>query len=369
MRFIEAIVLCIFMSFSLSISLNMTTYKSHSKEMINPIDGEPSSFSVKPTLGLYENITTNIGDIIVDGNKSYTIVDCEFNQVGNITVKENATLIMHNVKFNQTGPDRVGIMLYDQARLIVKDSILIISQNFDSNIYVRDESTLNITNSNIINSLFGICIWVEDYNTVHIQNSNMMGGNAGGIQRHCVIMAMNYTMVHVQNTTLDRIAGWNDATIFVQNCTLRESMKIFNYVKVYVSHSTVDYVWASQNCTIYFQHSIVNSSNPLEFAVRVIHQSSIWFKHSSVRGGILAVNNAKVWLINTSVGNVSLSDEAAAFAGWELPLFGEVYVPYTMAPIVESAAIVTTVAVAIIIIFVMVKKFLRRSTGVEVGNQ
>ena len=63
--------------------------------------------------------------MIVGGNETRTIENCEYYLTGNITIEDNATLIIRNAIFNQTSlGDPVGIVVKNRANLIVTNTTL-----------------------------------------------------------------------------------------------------------------------------------------------------------------------------------------------------------------------------------------------------
>ena len=90
---------------------------------------------------------SHIGDLIIDGDQTFTIENCTYIQTGNIYVKENGVLIIQNAELvmNMSKDWQYNIYIYDTGRLIVNNSNVSTSILFDINFF--DRSSGDLTNS------------------------------------------------------------------------------------------------------------------------------------------------------------------------------------------------------------------------------
>jgi hypothetical protein len=286
--------------------------------------------------------------MIVGGNEIRTIENCEYHLIGNITVKDNATLIIRNAVFNQTGAgNRAGIEVKNQARLIVTNTTLMISQDFISKILVQDEARVNIVNSNITNPKQDIFIWPEDNSTIHIENSVISGPGSR------VVVANGDSEVHIKNSSIARVTVWERSTVIIESSSLNEAIRAFNNCTVNVFDSTIGYVTAFGSLTLYIRSSIIESY------VQTGMESHVWLVKTSVKN-VIAAENSEVWLIDASAGAFEEHDNAKVFVGWELPLFGTIAFHHRLAFVIQLVTPIAVGATAFVVLFVVIRKLRKR---------
>lgn len=320
------------------ISVGLETCSFQSKGAVNPS---------KSLVVQYQSLPHE-GDLIVDGNETRIIEDCEYNLIGNITVKDNATLIIRNAIFNQTGVgDRVGIMVENRSSFVVTNATLIISQDFSSKILVQDEAIVNIVNSNIINSEQDVLIWPEDSSTFYMENSVMSG------LKTCKVVANDNSEVHVENSNFDRATVWGSSTVFIESSSLSDAIRTFNNSTVHVFGSTIGYVHAYGSLLLYIRSSTIESY------VQTGIESEVWLIKTSVPE-VRAGGSSKVWLISASVGTFQEHDNATVSVGWDIPLFGPIAFHHRLAPVVWLIALIAAGAITFVVLFVVIKKLQKR---------
>ena len=285
--------------------------------------------------------------LVVGDNETCTIEDSD-QLIGNITIKDHATLIIRDALVNQDDYDRVGITVMNQANLIVTNATLIISQVFSSKILVQDDAIVNIANSNIVNPEQDILIWAEDSSTVYIENSVMSG------LKNCKVVADDYSEVHVHNSTFDRMTVWGSSTVFLASSTLGEAVRAFGNSTIHVSDSTISYVTADGDLSLYIRNSNIESY------IRTGSSSDVWLIHTVVPE-IWAGGSSKLWLIDSSVEAFHEYDEARVFVGWDLPVFGPVAFHHTLVVVVQLFAIVLVGVMVFLVLFFLIRRLWKRS--------
>lgn len=299
------------------------------------------------------------GDIIVSGNE-IRIIDYDYHLIGNITVKDNATLIIRNAIFNQTGlHGRVGIVVENQASFTVTDATLIISQDYTSKITLQDEAMLDIVNSNITNSNSDVYIWVRDNSTVHIENSAI----SGLIESKLVVETSS--SVEIKNSALGRVVVWVCPEVLIESSTLTDALKTWGATTVRVLDSTIGFVWAGLgvgNVKMTIRRSSLGY-------IQTGSESEVWLIKTSL-AAVWSGGNSKVWLIDMSEAAIHEFDNARVFIGWELPLFGPIAVHYSVAPIVRLIPLIALGAIGFVVLFVVIIKLQKgRARQAEVPDK
>jgi hypothetical protein len=321
---------------------------------------------------------THEGDLIVSGNEEVTIENCEYQLIGNIIVKDNATLTIKNVIFNQTTnqylPETVSsgtpanILIKNRASLFLINTTLMIPQNVTSRILVQNEAKIYVTDSRIENFQYDISIWAIDNSLVSIRNSIMKRAKEDVGQwtiEMTVVVCTEYSEVHIENVTFDRATVYQHSRIFIERSTLKDALRLFDSPTVQVTGSTIyGYVTAEGNPLIYIRSSIIgfgNSTTESSYisASEPTTSADIWLIHMNVER-VIAGGNSKVRLIDTSVKYVHLYDNATLFVGWDLPLFGPVAFTPQIAFAIQLIALNLLVVTVIIVLFIVIKKVRKR---------
>lgn len=280
----------------LSIALLIITLSTNicSSQLLNP----------KPT---ENNISYIIheGNLTIADNEVYLIDGCNFRQIGNVLVKDNATLLVRNSTFNQTSEDPEFITLTGRAKLIVENSSLIISQFFDVKILLYDQAMLNVTGSNVTNHYLGIWIWMEDNSEAYITNTKMSPHGEGSR-----VVTDHNSKAEIRYSTLDYVVGWGNSTANVFYSQLRKAVKIWSTTKVHILNSSMDFIWTMHYSRIEIQNSIVYSTTYAQPALLALGNSYAYLFNSTLKGNINTAEFATVRLRNSSVQNVSAYDNA-----------------------------------------------------------
>jgi len=313
----------------------------------------------------------NEGDLIIGGNEKRTIEDCEYQLIGNIIVKDDATLIIKNAIFNQTGryvpmeipigntPTSVNIVVENRASLFLTNTTLIISQNITSRILVRNEAKMYIADSSVENFKYDVSIWAIDASLLYIENSMMRRAKENATSwtvESCVVLCHHYSEVHIENSTFDRATVYGSSRVFIERSTLKDAVRIFDSPTVQVVDSTIGYVTAEGSPILFIRSSIIGSYiNALQDTT----SADIWLIHMTVEK-VVARGSSKVRLIDASVKNLQMDGNAALFVGWDLPLFGPVAFSPALAFVIQLVALNLLAAIIIIVLFVLIRKLRKR---------
>jgi len=330
-------------------------------------------------MGVQYQTLVNNGDLIVSGKEKRTIEDCEYQLIGNVIVKDNATLIIKNAIFNQTGqyvpmeisvdnnPTQVNIVVENQASLFLTNTTLMIPQNVTSRILIQNEAKMYIADSSIENFRYDVSIWAIDSSLLYIENSIMRRAKEDvgywTVEARTVVCT-DYSEVHVENLTFDRATVYSSSRVFIERSHLKDAVRIFDSPTVQVTGSIIDgYVTTEGSPLLYIRSSIIGYGNStMESYISASESTTsadIWLIHMNVET-VVAGGSSKVRLIDASVKDLHMYDNAALFVGWDLPLFGPVAFPSELAFIIQLIALNLLAVTIIIVIFVVLRKLRRR---------
>jgi hypothetical protein len=328
-------------------------------------------------MGVQYQTLVNEGDLIVGGNEKLTIEDCEYQLIGNIIVKDDAALTIKNAIFNQTTdqylPENVSadipanIVVENRASLFLINTTLMIPQNATSRILVQNEAKIYIADSSIENFRYDVSIWAIDRSLLYIENSIMRRAKEDvgywTVEARTVV-CNDYSEVHVENSTFDRAAVYLSSRVFIERSHLKDAVRIFDSPTVQVTGSIIDgYVTAEGSPILYIRSSIIGYGNsttePYISASKSTTSADIWLIHMNVET-VIAGGSSKVRLIDASVKDLHMYDNAALFVGWDLPLFGPVAFPSELAFIIQLIALNLLAVTIIVVIFVVLRKLRRR---------
>lgn len=310
------------------------------------------------------------GDLIVSGNETRTIEDSEYNLIGNVLVKDTATLIIRNAVFNQTGKyvladPPANIVVKNRASFFLTNATLIISQGMPaedntSRILVQDEAKLHIASSKLENFEHDISIWGVGNSLIYIENAIMKRAHEDvkSTRESCTVLANDYSEVHVKNLTFDRATIYGNSRVFIERSTLKDAVRIFDSPIVQVSDSATGYVTAIGSPSLYIRSSIIESYIS---ATGSTTSADIWLLHMTAKE-VRAGGFSKVRLIDASVEDLYMYENATLFVGWDLPLFGPVAFPPTLAWIIQLIAINLFVVTIIVVLYVLIGKLHKRAS-------
>jgi len=306
----------------------------------------------------------NEGDLIVGGNETRTIEDCEYKLIGNIIVKDDATLIIRNAIFNQTGryvlaDIPANIVVENRGSFFLTNTTLIISQNVTSRILVQNEAKMYIADSSIENFEYDVSIWAVHSSLIHIENSIMRRARENATSwtvETCTVVCDHYSEAHMENLTFDRATVYGSSRVFIERSTVRDAVRIFDSPTVQLTGSTIGYVTAEGSPLLYIRSSIIGSDIK---ALEDTTSADIWLIHMTVES-VVAGGSSKVRLVDASVKELNIYGNATLFAGWDLPLFGLVAFSPALAFVIQLVALNLLAVTIIVLLFVVLRKFRKR---------
>jgi hypothetical protein len=301
-----------------------------------------------------QNATRHVGDIVVEHNDTLLIQDCQFNQTGKLIIKDNARVTISNSTFisnwnpNET-PDEAywrtkNLILQNQSRLTIMNSQLILSANASYNrdahcVIVCDEATLNITDSEISYSDgLGDYIYGRNSSRIWMRNAVMSTfypeSQPTPEYPKSGLAVEDESQAEVQNSTLDYayVGQTADSSSGLSNCTLDIDASKLEYLEMGgTDFSTVK----------------LSSSNTSRLDVSG-RDSSVRLTNTTV-GDLNKNTSARIVLFDSSIQNIYVYAFSNMWIVWELPLFGQVEIPYTWAPYVIPLVVTSAVSVSAII--------------------
>ena len=291
---------------------------------------------------------SNEGDLVVDGNGTYIVENCEYHLIGSIIVQDNATLTIRNAIFNQTCEDnRESIVVKDRGRLTVTNVTLAMSQNSSSIIMVQNEATFDMINSNVTNSKSEVYVWIRGNSIAYIENSEMRSFIEPKL------ITQDYSKATIKDSTLGRVVIWKDSEVFIEGSVINGALRTWGSSRVHVSGSIIGSVTAYGNLTLYIQNSIIEGD------VTDGLNCDVWLVNTSAQN-VSVSGDSRVWLIDTSVTAFHEHGNATVFVGWDLPLFGPIAFHHTLVPVIRLVALLSVGAAVGVVLFVVIRKLWKR---------
>lgn len=284
----------------------------------------------------FQNVTIHEGDVTVKNNETLVIEDCQFNLTGKLVIKNEAEVIIRNARFISNwnlseeidyldqSPFRTShVIVEHQAKLTVLDSELIFSAALYPwhgeyhHLIIHDQATLNITKSKItyVNGV-GDYIWASDDSKLWVEeaiistfNPRNQPGPYPQYPKNGLLIS-EQSQVKVQNSTIDVIflgsyldviflGTYNAEKMSTTNVTLSSS-KIEWLVTINDNSSASIVTSNLSKVTIYGPNSNVRLANVTLDELTIRGNSSMWMI-DSIAEAVIASQNPKVWLTNASV--------------------------------------------------------------------
>lgn len=296
---------------------------------------------------LQQNVTSHVGNIVVENNSVFLIRDCLFNQTGKLVVRDRAEAIVSNATFilnwnpNET-LDRPfwvdNVILQDQGKLTVVNSVLILSSNMSypgayHYVALGDKATANVTDSEVLYSE-----GKGDY-----------------------FLCQNSSRIWMRNVTISTFHPQQNT----YNDFPKSGLGLSDVSEADVQNSDLDYVYvgATQgNCTVHINASWLetlevfygNDMSRIELSNCNASLLNIQGRDSDVRltnSTVAALNknpSARVVLFNSSVRIFYAYGYSNVWVIWTFPLFGQVEIPYAWAPYVVPIAVASVAIVFVI---------------------
>lgn len=313
-----------------------------------------ASLVVKNALALdvqQQNATSHFGDIVVEHNDTLLIQDCQFNQAGKLTIKDNAEVTISNATFisnwnpNETPAEPYlrtnNLILQNQAKLTIVNSELILSANAsyptdEHCIIVGDEAVVNITDSKISYS-DGLGDYIICRNNSRVWMRNVVMSTFypvsyyGEYPKSGLIME-DQSQAEVQNSILDGafIHQEVNSSSNQSNCTIDINASKLEYLEI----DGPDF-------------SSVKISNSTVSGIHIFGHSNVRLTNSTVVE-LYHGDDASFVLFDSSIQNIYgyfVDAYSNMWVVWELPLFGQVEIPYAWAPYVIPAIVTSMIIV------------------------
>jgi len=286
----------------------------------------------------------NEGDINVSGYDTLLMQDQEYNLTSKINAEDHAVIVVRNARLTLSPSDGTGIsfVLKGQSRLLVINSTInFTSLTFgDCQIVLQDEAEANFTATTLAGWGY---VTGRDASAVYVENSNI--GSGVGLHSPGVATFGN-SRVKVEDSSVDGVYVWDNSTASIRRSDVgivRTAYAESGKIVINITDSTVDTIETYLVSETLAGTAVINIINSTVVYAAYIHlNSTAWIENSSVTM-VRATGNATVWLIESSVGQVSLEGNARVFLGWNLPLFGLVWVPYSLIPIMQAGSVIAMV--------------------------
>jgi hypothetical protein len=227
--------------------------------------------------GLFALPAKQSGNLIVGADETYNISGGNYVQEGNITVRDNATLLIQNCVFTANQQDRICVIeVEDQGRLIIESSeFYVLTRMYGgdrfSTIYVRDNASAIVNNSEIVSHwLFSSqyshvenlnSTW--DYGSVTALDSSEIRMVDSSVESGTVSLGQN-SSVYFSNSVAPYLNCGGTATLAMDNSN-RES-------SVIVTHG---YMHCSGNCSIRLTNSTVDGVSAENFQGVIVSNDSL----------------------------------------------------------------------------------------------
>jgi hypothetical protein len=306
-------------------------------------------------VGQFQNVTTYEGDITIRNNATFLIENCQFNLTGKLIIRDTAEVIFRNATFisnwnTSEVPEKVGanpwrtrhVIVENQAKLTVLDSDLIFSATYPWHgeyhgcLLLYDQATANITESKVTYANGpGDFMYVYNDSKLWIRDV-MISTNApenvyGYEYPKSGLVTFGRSEVEVQNSTFDEICIMENCSVIFCNLNAG-SFTIYDNSGVNIIDSTISQVdvWGKPN-------------------------SNVWLTDTTLET-LVAHPNSKVWLYNSSVKEIHVSEKANVWVVWDLPLLGQVAVPYAWAPYIFPVIALVIASIVIVAVFFLIRR-------------
>jgi len=332
--------------------------------------GQVASFEQKSR---QSQVLIHEGDIVVNGSQKLTIKNCEFVQYGKIMITENSTLEIENATLyvkNLLNYFRYGLTVTNQSSLLLTNATLILAhgkkpKEHEQTVLIERNSTASIIDSRITSPFKNAWV-VSRYNSkISVQNSSFDNSTGLGVWDDSTGYIRDSTLTYQLNTArnsklivedsyVNSVRGRDACDIQIKNCIIYSYSDIHWGPTLLVCNSSIPSVFTVYGATAKFNNSLIEELVVNDYGSARLVCCSV----SKTR----VLNNSTVWLINSDGGAISTINESEVFVGYDLPLFGVVFFPYTWIPILQTFMIILTVTIVIMVTLVIKRRFRRHSS-------
>lgn len=344
------------------------------------VDASPANHGIKlDAIGFLASLASQLqnvtyeGDLVVSGNKTFTIENSNFYMNGTITVKDNSALIIRSSRFTAVANwEGDGIVLMNHAILIVENATIIFTNphGFGCRITIRDDAKANITRSTTRGR--GYVVAYEN-SFIYVNNSTMTVGPGITTYEGSSVATFDTSTAEIENSTMDGWFVWGNSTISIKNSIagmLRTTWRETDKTTINITNSKILQIeTAGGKPTFNIEGSTVShvsiSGGNASFTRSSVAEigaswyGSVWFASSSV-GDVSAYGNARIWLIDSSYGGIKTVESATVIVGWHLPLFGLVTMPYKWVQFLQVFGTITIATLSIASLIILYRRWMRR---------
>jgi hypothetical protein len=270
-------------------------------------------------------VNPNEEDINISGYDTLLFQDQEYNLTNKINAEDYGVIVVRNAMLMLSPSDGSGIslVLKNQSRLLVSNSTI----NFNSLIYgdcqivLQDEAEANFTAATLAGWGY---VTGRDASAVYVENSNI----SGGVGLHSPgVATFGKSTVKVKDSSVDGVYVWDNSTASI----CRSDVGIVRTGWAESGKTVINIMDSTLNTVETFLYSGI----PAGTAVINITNSTV--------AVVSATGNTTVWLLESSVNQINLDGEARVMLGWNTPLFGLVWVPYSLIPIMQAGSVIAIV--------------------------
>lgn len=208
-------------------------------------------FTLIPVHAFISAPTIHAGDLIIEGNQTFTIENCTYYLAGNITVKNNATLVIRNAELiiNQR-QEAHSITIENRAHMVAENSqFTVMTRNWlftASWIYVEDSANLLVNKSSsvaiiiisrqagnvtIISSNWDDFVTIYDFSHIFVDDSSLLS-----------LSSYDSTDILCENSIVIYYNIFGNSRLFLKDCK-----KIGAYIFTYGYINAHDFSFAKLN--------------------------------------------------------------------------------------------------------------------------
>lgn len=283
---------------------------------------------------------SNGGEINISDHETLLMQDHEYNLTAKVNAKDHAEIIIRNSRVTLSPPysNKISILSKGESRLLVFNSTINFARlgGFDCNIVLEDQAEANLTETIIAG--WGYVVG-RDASAVYVEKSQIGSGVARGDSPGLV--SYGTSRVSVKDSAVEVVYVWENSTASIDGADV--GLIRTGETAINVTNSRVENIQtAMMNEPPARTVAIHITNSTVEHALRVNYNSIAWVEKSKL-AMVTAFDNATVWLIESSVDDVSLEGNARVLFGWYLPLFGLLGVPYSLIPVLQAGSITVMV--------------------------
>ncbi len=280
--------------------------------------------------------TVHQGNLIINGNQNFTIIDEVFVLNGSIILEENATLFVKNaiINFTQTKNNQFNVTLrnplHGKPRLCIENATILTSGLYldvsfyeNSSMLARDltsYATIKLYDSSVAELSRSIIYRTnfQDAPSLTALNSSIEYVDISHSSVNCSITNIKPYLSDYWNSLIDFsvavLPNGKAPNITLANTyVLNWILKFYGKSSVSINKSELKQVWAYGNSVINISDSkIVGDLNAKYKSILNLYDSSI--------KRLNAYSNSSISLINTTYNSITLENEAKVYILWHLDI-------------------------------------------------